>query len=216
MNKRCVLSVAVGGNYPLALQRQINSIQGYADVDHITWTENYPPNSPEHQVIPYAFKAFAIMNAIERGYTSILWMDSAVWVQGDLNKIFEIVEKNGYLIFRNGWTQANWSTDEQLRFYGHTRQEAESMPHPMACVVGLHTDSIDLWKGYIQNYEEYRGEWNNAGNVCSYDLQCMGSRHDQTILGFEAHKHGLTMTNTEGLISYDVNDKNSVLLTQGL
>jgi hypothetical protein len=145
-------------------------------------------------------------------------MDSAVWIQHDIEPLFEQIEQDGYLIFRNGWTQANWSTDAQLEAFDLTRDEAETMSHPMACVIGFNVndETIDWIHDYINKYPLFVGDWNNNGNVCSQDVRCQGSRHDQTILGFIANQYGLKFTNTEGLISYDVNDSNSLLLSQGI
>ena len=218
MNKRCIVSFATG-RYNTILDRLIESWRPYSDtIDFLYYRDEYPEGCPTHQEIPYAFKSFCIKEAIEQGYTSILWMDSAVWIQKDIIPLFEQIEKEGYLIFRNGWTQANWSTDTQLEAFGYSRDEAESMPHPMACVIGFQVNdqTIDFIHDYVNKYPLFVGSWNNSGNVCSQDLRCLGSRHDQTILGFIAHQYGLQMTNTEGLISYNIEDKNSILLSQGI
>lgn len=218
MNKRCIVSFATG-RYTTVLDRLMASHTPFEDtIDLIYLKDRYPDGCPTHQEVPYAFKSFCIKDAIELGYTSILWMDSAVWIQHDVTKLFDIIEEKGYLIFRNGWTQANWSTDAQLEAFGLTRDEAETMPHPMACVIGFHINenTADWIHDYIHKYPLFVGAWNNNGNVCSQDMRCLGSRHDQTILGFIANQYGLEFTNTEGLISYDVNDSNSILLSQGI
>lgn len=218
MNKRCIISFATG-KYNFVLDRQIQTLlQHTEDVDHICYRDSYPKGCPTHQEIPYAFKVFVLKEAIDKGYTSIIWMDSAVWIQHDITQLFDKVEREGHLIFRNGWTQANWSTDAQLEAFNVTRDEAESMPHPMACVIGFHVNdqSIEWIHDYINGYPLFVGAWNNTDNVCSSDMRCLGSRHDQTILGFVANKYVLKFTNTEGLISYDINDKNSILLSQGI
>jgi hypothetical protein len=218
MNKRCIVSFATG-RYTTVLDRLMASHTPFEDtIDLIYLKDRYPDGCPTHQEVPYAFKSFCIKDAIELGYTSILWMDSAVWIQHDVNKLFDIIEEKGYLILRNGWTQANWSTDAQLEAFNLTRDEAETMPHPMACVIGFHVNenTVDWIHDYINKYPLFVGAWNNSGNVCSQDMRCLGSRHDQTILGFIANQYGLEFTNTEGLISYDVNDSNSILLSQGI
>lgn len=218
--RRCVISVAVGGNYGKCLQRQIDSMAKYADeVDHIVWHDEYPVGSPTHQDMPYAFKSFAFLYAITMKYDSIIWMDSAVWVQGDLMKLFAIVENNDYLIFRNGWNQANWSTDDQLKAFWVTRDEAEGMPHPMACVIGvsLHNFPYQDWIfDYIHKWHLFGGEYSNANGEITSDMRCLGSRHDQTVLGFIANQHKLQLTHPKSLISYDIADSEALLLTQGL
>lgn len=218
MNKRCIISFATG-RYNKVLGRLIHSIERCDEsIDYLAYFDEYPKGCPTHQEVPYAFKAFVLKEAINQGYTSIIWMDSAVWIQHDITRLFDQIEREGHLIFRNGWTQANWSTDAQLEAFNLTRDEAESMPHPMACVIGFHVNdqTIEWIHDYINAYPLFVGAWNNNGNVCSQDMRCLGSRHDQTVLGFIANQYGLKFTNTEGLISYDINDTNSLLLTQGV
>jgi hypothetical protein len=218
MNKRCIISFATG-KYNQILGRLIDSIESKSPtIDYLAYSDEYPKGCPTHQEVPYAFKSFMLKEAISQGYTSILWMDSAVWIQHDIEPLFEQIERDGYLIFRNGWTQANWSTDAQLEAFNLTRDEAETMPHPMACVIGFNVndETIEWIHDYINKYPLFVGAWNNNGNICSQDMRCLGSRHDQTILGFIANQYGLKFTNTNVLISYDVNDSSSLLLSQGI
>jgi len=218
MNKRCIISFGTG-RYNQVLGRLIDSIESQSPtIDYLAYSDQYPKGCPTHQEVPYAFKAFMLKEAISQGYKTILWMDSAIWIQHDIEPLFEHIEREGYLIFRNGWTQANWSTDAQLQAFNLTRDEAETMPHPMACVIGFQVNdqTIEWIHDYVNKYPLFVGAWNNNGNVCSQDMRCLGSRHDQTILGFIANQYGLKFTNTNGLISYDVNDSNSLLLSQGV
>ena len=218
MNKRCIISFATG-RYNSVLDRQIQTVlQHTEDIDHICYRDSYPQGCPTHQEVPYAFKAFVLKEAMDKGYTSILWMDSAIYIQHDIEPLFEIIEREGYLIFRNGWTQANWSTDAQLEAFNLTRDEAESMPHPMACVIGfqINDETIEWIHDYINSYPLFVGAWNNNDNVCSADTRVLGSRHDQTVLGFIANQYGLKMTNPNGLLSYDVTDPIALTLSQGV
>ena len=218
MNKRCIISFATG-RYNSVLDRQIQTVlQHTEDIDHICYRDSYPKGCPTHQEIPYAFKAFVLKEAMNKGYTSILWMDSAIYIQHDIEPLFEIIEREGYLIFRNGWTQANWSTDAQLEAFNLTRDEAETMPHPMACVIGfqINDETIEWIHDYINSYPLFVGAWNNNDNVCSADTRVLGSRHDQTVLGFIANQYGLKMTNPNGLLSYDITDPIALTLSQGV
>lgn len=218
MNKRCIISFATG-RYNSVLDRQIQTLlQHTEDVDHICYRDSYPKGCPTHEEIPYAFKAFVLKEAMDKGYTSILWMDAAIYIQHDIEPLFQHIEREGYLIFRNGWTQANWSTDAQLEAFKLTRDEAESMPHPMACVIGfqINDETIEWISDYINSYRLFVGAWNNNDNVCSSDMRVLGSRHDQTILGFIANQYGLDMTPPNGLLSYDITDPIALTLSQGV
>ena len=218
MKRRAIISVGVGRQYPKLIQRQALSLQPYKGIDHITWTQDYPTGSPTHDDVPYAFKSFALLHCLNQKYDTVLWLDSSVWAQHDPTCMFDIIEKYGYLIFKNGFNQANWSTDEQLNHFGYTRDEAEKMPHPIGGIFGVDLTTFpyqDWIFDYVHGYPYFRGSWTNANMEVSNDLRCLGSRHDQSYLGFLCHKYGLKMTLPTGFLSYDVTDENSILLLEG-
>jgi hypothetical protein len=43
----------------------------------IAWTDAYPPRSPPHADLPYAFKAYAFEHAFQERDT-VLWLDANV------------------------------------------------------------------------------------------------------------------------------------------
>lgn len=216
----CIINVGIGAWHPEGSKRLFGSLtiinySGQAK----TWTENLPDGCPPQHELPYAFKPHAFKWAKENGMKKVIWMDSSVWAQKALDPIFEIIEKQGYMILRNGWTTGEWSTDEQLSAYGLTREEAFSIPHAMANVIGINFDSEignTIFEEYFNNQHLFKGAWKNENGEVSADKRVLGSRHDQTILSLVVHKYKLELTNPQGIVDYTITNENSILLTQGI
>jgi len=122
MNKRCIVNVATGEFYCKMQQRLIDSFQDSVDlvyhfniggnkqpytsndheatgIDLLIWDDILPNNSRPHSESPYGFKIHAIKAAFEKGYTSILWIDSPAYaVKEDISPIFDKIEKEGYYV----------------------------------------------------------------------------------------------------------------------
>lgn len=197
MHKRVVLTYASGDRYISCAKRMKKVLDRYSGYDIKQWINTLPPESPPHNQDPYAFKAFAFKWAKEEGYDSALWLDSAVWPAKDPGAVFDEIENVGYWICLNGWNQANWSTDEQLKYFGYTREEAIKMPHAMACIVGFSFGDETgnrAYEMYLKAAQDgiFRGPWKNDNGEVSSDKNVLGSRHDQTCLGFIVNKLGLT------------------------
>lgn len=214
--KVVILNVGVGGWHPKGSRRLSASIvtQGR---DIKTWTNEYPLDCPPHAEANYAFKPYAFKWAMEQGYDIAIWMDSAVWAKKSIDPLIEIIQKQGHLLFKNGWTASDWLCDNQLECLNLTREEAKTLPHMMANVMGFDLNNpmsknfLDAWIIYANCFS---GEWTNTGK-CSQDTTVLGSRHDQAFASVISHKLGMEWSDPNGLISYNVNE-DSILVTQGM
>jgi hypothetical protein len=45
---------------------------------------------------PYAFKIFALKEALDLGFENVLWLDTAVWPLSSTQEVFEQIEKEGF------------------------------------------------------------------------------------------------------------------------
>lgn len=192
--KIVVISVGVGSWHPRGIDRLESTLKksGYKG-DIKLWKDEYPPNSPSHQEIPYAFKASAFQWAIDNNYDYALWLDSAIYVENNIEPIIDYIKENEYLIFNSASNTGSWSTDEQLNFFGYSREDAFKLPHAIACIIGFKLNHPAL-KDYINNTNLFKGPWTNNGEI-SNDNRVLGSRHDQTVLSLIACKRNLTFTN---------------------
>jgi len=197
MSDNVILTFGMGGWYPRGVKRMETKLATYLqNWDFKGWINEYPPGSPTHQENPYAFKAYAFKWAVDNGYKRALWLDSSVVPNKNPEPLFKKISENGYLILLNGWTNAVWSTETQLKYYGFTREQAKNVPHPIGGIIGMDfTNPIgkNMYDKFIQAADAgiFRGSWTNKKHEVSEDPTVLGSRHDQTCLGFIAYELGL-------------------------
>ena len=87
------------------------------------WRQCLPPGSPPHReagicaatnvdaIRPFAFKAYALKAAADAGYTSLLWCDSCIIPLKPLAPLWERIERDGYWICENGWSNFAWTAE---------------------------------------------------------------------------------------------------------
>ncbi len=105
---RAVVSVATG-SYVRGLDR-LTEWCALNGVDYVTFRDRLPEGSPTHQDVPYAFKAFALA-AASTACDTLLWCDSSVVPIRSLEPLWERIERDGYWIANNGWTNYEWTAD---------------------------------------------------------------------------------------------------------
>ena len=121
----------------------------------------FPPGSPDHEDVPFAFKPFALAEARSRGFDSLLWMDAACVAVRSLEPIFDRIESHGHVLFRNGkWRVGEWAAPHALTALGLTRDEAMGMPELNAAAVGLRAEQpfLDQWLEEARRGHAFRGD----------------------------------------------------------
>ena len=215
--KRCILNVATG-KYLNFQQRLINSLKAvnYSD-SLITWTNQMPPNSPDHGSNPYAFKLFAIDYALAQGFTNILWCDSSVYFLKHPDSLFEKIKQDGHFFIIGGDQLGNWTSDMALELFQETRDSVLEKKFELlgGTIYGFDFNNpttiefFKLWK-YYYSLGAFKGFYmNSCGDipdnirhikkdknygVVSTDKRCRGHRHDETIASFIAYKLHMKLT----------------------
>lgn len=196
---RAVITYADGGWYPKGatrLKERLNKVS--PDINSIIRIGSLPPNSQPHQRVPYQFKPYAFQEAIDKGFTSVLWLDASCYPVKDLSPLFDIIEKQGYLVFLNGWTTGEWTADSALEPLGVTREELFTYPHAIGGILGFdftNSQSHDVFQKWKQlSHTAFAGDWKNDKGQCSSDPRVLGHRHDQTAISVLAHKAGWRFT----------------------
>lgn len=193
---QCVINVAVGSWYPNGQDRLSVSLDkvGFKG-GRLFWKDSYPPGCPTHQQTPYAFKVYAFKEALHRGYTHVLWMDSSAWALGNLDSVFQVIDSDGYLLVKNrGWKTGQWCSDDALAPLGITREEAMEMPHLSALVMGLNFKNAvasafyETWKKLADDGVTF------AGRSGSKYPGVLGHRHDQTAASVVSLRLGMKWT----------------------
>lgn len=228
MANKCIVSLAIGS--PISgrglYKALVKTISGNRelfnkynpDVDYIFWDNNYPPDSPSHEDVPYAFKGYCLADCRRKGYDLVLWTDASVVPTGSMERIFNTIEEAGYIFFK-GWgpdgSMGGSCSDDALAAFGITRAESFKIPSAIGTIFGLDLRSTIANK-FLDEYfmladkkipftglTNYDGKlltfrrikW-NSGNLLSQDPRVKGYRWDQTVMSFLIHKLNLTLTPT--------------------
>lgn len=157
------------------------------------------------KVVPYAFKAWAIYNALMIGrYENIIWMDSAVYASKDITPLIEATEREGYLLFDNiGFSIGDYTSDSCLEKLGMSREESFKKPMLMACLMSFNTKNEQA-VGFIKRYMaaaqdgiSFHGSWHNTNGEVSSDMRVKGHRHDQSAASIIVDQMGMKITNAQ-------------------
>jgi hypothetical protein len=115
---RSVVNVATG-RYVRGQERLTEWLSSHNENDYFVWRDMLPAGSPAHVEIPYAFKAYALREAIAAGAKTLLWADASVVPVQDLTPLWERIERDGYWIsdqagpeHDKGWSNYEWTADE--------------------------------------------------------------------------------------------------------
>jgi len=179
MRKRVIVNFSVGTEYLKGQQRLKESLKNeetlfFNDYDKI--------GSPSHYEVPYAFKLYAIYQALLQGYSSVLWLDSSIVAVKPLDKIWEIIETKGYFMEEAGHWLGRWTNDRALKNFGIDRETANNIPMYSAGLTGLdfsNQKAVDFFKDWFKfatDGETFKGDWKDH-------------RHDMSAASFLAWKY---------------------------
>lgn len=170
------------------------TLAGYSNSDFLFYTDENQFASPKHIDNPYAFKTYAIKNALDKGYKKILWLDASIYAIKDISPAWNIIENEGYLMQEAGWFCGQWANDKCLEYFNITRDEAMTMPmYGNAGLLGLNFENetainfFELWHKSSQD-GIFKGSWNNNNKTESNDTRCLGHRHDMVAGSIIANK----------------------------
>lgn len=198
MTNQCVISAGIDRHYPPLLDRQRKAMQlTRQSCAYLSYRQEYPPQSPTHQQVMYAFKAYALKEAERQGYRQLLWIDAAVWPIRSLDGVFQQITERGYLFIKNGWNTGVWCCDSALEPLGLTRENSFTYPHLMSCAFGLNLDYgpakefLDEFYRLAVDGKAFNGNHRNDQHQCSQDSRVLGHRHDQTVASVLAWRLGM-------------------------
>ncbi len=208
INKTVIVCEAIGHWYAKGADRLEKSLNyhGYAG-QTLIWKDEYPPNSPSHNDNPYAFKIYGIREAINRGFKTILQIDSSFWCIKNPHPIFDIIVENGIFVFRSGYNCAQTAPDNLLADVGITRDEAEKIPETATGIVGLHLDNPDaqkVWEYWADFCD--RGLFKNSRHHDlndSKDPRFLHGRQDQVAFSMALYKAGVEFNYLDYVSYYD-------------
>ena len=126
---KCIIGFAnEKGNYLIGLDRLAESAARFDNNPFIGFRSEASIGSPTHAENPYAFKIYAFRKALELGYRQILYLDSSVVFVNKINRLWSILEEDGYFIQEAGHYVGRWCNDRTLNYFNLSREEAMLMP----------------------------------------------------------------------------------------
>lgn len=193
---RAIVSVATGDRHRANMER----LRKQVEHDNVCiFFDRLPPGSPTHEEQPYAFKLFALRQAVRHGAKSVLWMDSSIVVLRPLEPLWNLLEQQGYWFSKNyDYNQGQFCNDEALAIMGVTREEAFSIPQVVGGCFGLSIESHYgrefgyRWDSLLQKgaFRGDRGDLSGSGDMTKF----VGHRNDQSCASHVCHKLGMKLT----------------------
>lgn len=169
----------------------------------------YPENCPPHTEQQYAFKVWALDEAITKGFDKIIWIDCRCRPIRPFQPIWNIITETGAYCSQQGDSNlGDWCSDAALELFGIDRPTARLIPLLKGGVFGFslnHEVGTALWSEYKrlclagalngphfnqpgQPMTRMGDKW--QGHV-SDDPGVGGHRHDEAVLSFLFWKFGL-------------------------
>jgi len=208
MSRAMVNCAVEGGRYPAMQAKVLSGAREFGGADELLFG-GYPPNCPSHQDQQYAFKVWALEEAVKKGHKRIIWIDCRCRPVKSFDPIWDVIESTGAYCSKQGdSTLAQWCSDAALELFGIDREQAASIPLLKGGVFGFNLDSQigqSLWSEYKrlclagalngphfnqpgQPMSRMGDKW--QGHV-SDDPGVAGHRHDESVLSFLFWKFGL-------------------------
>jgi hypothetical protein len=189
-------------DFALAIERQLHCLSSHGyEGTWLGWQSDLPTGSPSHNEAPFGFKPFCLMEAVARGYTTVLWMDASVVPVGPINSMFQHIEENGFLFFEEDHSVGEFCGDAALETLGLTREKSFELRSCWACVIGLNLNQplsrcfLEEWARLAKDGKTFAGpKWSGVKGfprTASADPRVKGHRYDQAAASVLAHRLGL-------------------------
>jgi hypothetical protein len=212
--KKCVVNFANGSWYPAGQRRLATSLRSVGfDGDVLLWTAEDQVGAPLHGASPYAFKPHVLHEAVRRGYDLVIWADASVWAIRDVSPMFDLLERRGWMFFKN-CPAGTWCSDACLRSFSIDRDSAMKIPMLMATCMGWDVrqpkcqEFLRVWLEKSTDGSTFPGAWTNRHHEVSHDPRVLGHRHDQSAASLIAWQLGMDfVTPEETLFQYYENPR---------
>jgi len=206
----CVVNFAKGKRYEKgAIRVKRTFLKNGYDGDFAFYTDEKQLGCPPHREVPYAFKAYALLENLKKGYDILIWADAYIILAAPFSKVQDFIIEHGHILLLNGWTTGVWCADSALKPLGITREESFTYPHIMACMMAFDCRREVNIKFLNQYYAKatdgitFKGAWKNNHQQVSKDKRVLGHRHDQTAASIIACKLGMDFATY--LLTYEPN-----------
>lgn len=138
----CIISYASFNDwYPDGVKRLSSKLQEVGFHGHYIYRIGGWPDiaggSLQLAHVPYSFKICMFKEALSYGYKKILWLDASIIPLQDLSSLFEIIEKEGYLIASDSNVFSNYINEKVLNYFNLTFDDSKNVEAIAAGIVGF-------------------------------------------------------------------------------
>lgn len=192
----------IGNDFTEKIAGQREAFKIYSpESEYIAHVNALPPECPSHDEQPFAFKYYAIKDALTRGYTSIMWVDSSVVPIRSLAPIWSLTEWQGFWLTDNQMSCGPWTSDRALSILGITRDQAFEIPQIDAAAFALDLSfKANRAQDFFLGLKDFikagalPGSSINTNFEVSTDTRVKGHRQDQTAMSVVAYQLRLPLT----------------------
>lgn len=200
--KKAIVSCAVGDYYTPFLKKQAEEIKRFCpNDDHIYWSGHFPPHSRTHHQSVYGFKVHAIIEAMNRGYEQVMWIDSAFYPITTLDPLWDIITDRGVFVLKDSLLLAHHTFPRVMSYFGETY---ESLIEKQWTISGGSPYGFNFTKPIARKiFEEfYQAERDNTfGTAEEISISSSGNyrghRMDETVMGFIHAKNNFPLLTVE-------------------
>lgn len=210
-SERAIVTCGLGPTYAGRFDSARTALDRHCSDAWRVLYSDYPNGCPPQAQHKYAFKIFAITEALRLGFRYILWLDVGVTPVASIEPLWRVVEDQGWYVGQQDAERTGdgcgrlgpWCSDDALAIYGIDRETAMGIPLVRSGIVGLDMENPvarRIWETWRELYERgaFDGHHDNAPHAapvamrdvtktrghCSDDPRVRGHRHDEAALAY--------------------------------
>ena len=200
--KTCLVSFSSKGreDYNQKLLRLIDSAKEHWQGDYLIYSLDHElseykgvkinPGYPRpslfkcftHGEVPYLFKIAIIVEAFEKGYRKIVWLDSSMILQKDITPLFET--KTGITVFENlGHPLYKYISDDACKVLKVSEKKLLTIPQIWGGALFFNFEKNNTYKVFKKIYLSARAFIDGTSNRAGF----IAHRHDQAVMSVLMH-----------------------------
>ena len=157
MKNTCVVSCCYSTGDPVRYAKYADRLEAsldkfHPDLPRKVWRDSWPPGSPTHGKLHYAFKFYAIKAAFQQDYERVIWLDAGTELLAPMDPVFKMLDEKGYALLTGPDVLGEWISDGALEYLGATRERAMQLKLAGGCLIGINRES-QVARNFFNKYE---------------------------------------------------------------
>jgi hypothetical protein len=194
--KHCIINAYTNtGWYKRGSDRLHNSLVHHGYSGDVIITNGFA-NHNYDMSCGYNVKAAALEEAINKGYTHILWLDCSVFCIKNPAPLFDVINHEGIYFWKSGYNCAQTCNDRILEYFGVDRNDAEKMGDCSTSQFGLNLNNPvarEFAERFLQACKDGMAIGSRFHDNQSSDPRFLFHRNEQSIASLLIGLMGLKM-----------------------